>query len=190
MGNIKEITFVTTNTGKIASAQQYFKNIQLTTYNYDLIEPRTDDIEKIARSKVEQAYKMVNQPCIALDSGFFIEDLNGFPRAFVNFALDTIGIEGIIKLMEGKKNRNCKFMECLAYNDGNEIRYFYCEHKGTLSDKIRGLDNPEKWSNLWYIFIPEYSNGGRTLAEYSVDETHQRRERIDSSIKQFAKWYE
>jgi XTP/dITP diphosphohydrolase len=190
MQKAKEITFVTTNKGKIASAQQYFKNLKLVTYNYDLIEPRTDDIEEIAKSKVLQAYKIVNQPCIALDSGFFIEELNGFPRAFVNFALDTVGIEGFLKLMEGKTNRKCKFKECLAYYDGKDIQYFYCEHNGILSDKIKGIENPEKWSDLWYIFIPEYSNDGRTLSEYSVEETHERREKIDSSIKQFARWYE
>lgn len=186
----KEIIFVTTNLGKIASAQQYFENIKLNTFNYELIEPRTDDIEKIANSKVIQAYNVVNQPCIALDSGFFIEELKGFPRAFVNFALDTIGIEGILKLMEGKLNRNCKFMECLAYNDGYQIRYFHCEHKGKLSAKVRGIDNVEKWSDLWYIFIPEDSKDGRTLAELTLEENHKRRQQTDSSIKQFAKWYE
>lgn len=190
MEKSKEITFVTTNKGKIASAQQYFENLKLVTYNYDLIEPRTDDIEEIARSKVLQAYAMVNQPCIALDSGFFIEELNGFPRAFVNFAIGTVGIEGFLKLMEGKTNRKCKFKECLAYYDGKDIKYFYCEHNGTLSEKIKGKENPEKWSDLWYIFIPDYSKDGRTLSEYSPEENKERRESVDSSIKQFAKWYE
>lgn len=186
----KEIVFVTSNKGKIASAQQYLKDTNLIEYNYDLIEPRTDDIEEIARSKVMQAYNIVKQPCIALDSGFFIESLNDFPRAFVNFSLNTIGIKGIIKLMQGEENRNCKFKECLAYYNGNEIKYFYCEHKGAIAQEIRGKDNPEKWSDLWYIFVPEYSLDNRALAEYSIEETHNRRENIDSSIKQFAKWYQ
>jgi XTP/dITP diphosphohydrolase len=190
MESSKQIVFVTSNTGKIASAQQYFKNIKLVTYDYELIEPRTDDIQEIAKSKVMQAYNIVKQPCIALDAGFFIDSLNGFPRAFVNFSLNTIGIEGIIKLMQGEKNRKCKFKECLAYYDGNEIKYFYCEHKGTIAQEIRGKDNVEKWSDLLYIFVPEYSLDNRTLAEYSIEETHNRRENIDSSIKQFAKWYE
>lgn len=188
--NSKEIIFVTTNTGKIATAQQYFKGIELKTYNYNLIEPRSDDIQEIAKSKVLQAFELVKKPCIALDSGFFIESLNGFPRAFVNFALDTLGIEGIIRTMQGIENRKCSFKECLAYYDGSEIKYFFCEHKGNLATEIKGRDNVEKWSDLWYIFIPEYSLDNRTLAEYSVDETHERREKIDSSIKQFAMWYQ
>ena len=37
---------------------------------------------------------------MAMDADFCIDALNGFPKAFVNFALDTIGVEGILKLME------------------------------------------------------------------------------------------
>ncbi len=187
---MENIVFVTTNKGKIATAQQYFKKAKLETYNYDLIEPRSDDIQEIAKSKVIQAYELVKRPCIALDSGFFIEALNGFPRAFVNFALNTLGIEGILRTMNGIENRSCCFRECLAYFDGKDIKYFFCEHEGILSEKIKGMENPEKWSDLWYIFIPEYSKDGRTLSEYSIEETHERREKIDSSIKQFANWYE
>jgi len=47
----------------------------------------------------------VKKPCIALDTDFRIDELNGFPRAFVNFSLETIGVEGMLKLMEGKANR-------------------------------------------------------------------------------------
>ena len=54
-----------------------------------------------------------------MDCGFWIDELDGFPKAFVNFALDTIGIQGILKLMEGKENRDCRFTECLSYYDGS-----------------------------------------------------------------------
>lgn len=123
-----EIVFVTHNTGKIKSAEKYFKNLKFKTFNYELDEPRSDDIKEIATAKVKQAYNLVKRPCIALDTDFRIESLNGFPRAFVNFSLDTIGIEGILKLMENKQDRRCAFNECLAYHDGKEIHYFYGKH--------------------------------------------------------------
>ncbi len=124
----KEIVFVTHNTGKIKSAEKYFKNLKFTTFNYELDEPRSDDIKEIATAKVKQAYEIVKRPCIALDTDFRIDELNGFPRAFVNFALDTIGIQGMLRLMENKENRTCSFNECLAYHDGKEIHYFYGKH--------------------------------------------------------------
>ena len=124
----EEIVFVTHNTGKIKSAEKYFKNLKFTIFNYEVDEPRSDDIKEIATAKVKQAYEIVKRPCIALDTDFRIAELNGFPRAFVNFALETIGIQGIVKLMEGKENRICSFNECLAYHDGKEIHYFYGRH--------------------------------------------------------------
>ena len=87
---------------------------------------------------VKQAYDLVKRPCIALDTDFRIDELNGFPRAFVNFSLDTIGIDGILKLMEGKKNRKCAFNECLAYYDGKEIHYFYGKHPRKFIRKSTG----------------------------------------------------
>lgn len=123
-----EIVFVTHNIGKIKSAERYFKNLKFTTFNYELDEPRSDDIKEIATAKVKQAYNIVKKPCIALDTDFRIEALNSFPRVFVNFSLDTIGIQGILKLMENEDNRKCAFNECLAYHDGNQIHYFYGKH--------------------------------------------------------------
>lgn len=42
-----EIVFVTHNTGKIKSAERHFKNLKFTTFNYELDEPRSDDIKEI-----------------------------------------------------------------------------------------------------------------------------------------------
>ena len=123
-----EIIFVTHNKGKAKSAEKYFKNLKISTFEYELDEPRSDDIKEIATAKVKQAYEIVKKPCMAMDTDFRIDELNGFPRAFVNFSLETLGIEGILKLMEDKENRKCAFNECLAYYDGNEIHYFYGKH--------------------------------------------------------------
>ena len=100
---MKKITFVTRNTGKIATAQQYLDdvNVELEPYDYEFVEPQENEIQEITKSKVLQAYELVKQPCIALDAGFYIDELNGFPKAFTNFALETIGIEGFMKLMQG-----------------------------------------------------------------------------------------
>lgn len=67
---MKEIIFVTTNKGKVASAEKELKNIKVTPIQEELSEPRTDDIKEIAKQKVLQAYEIVKRPCIALDSGF------------------------------------------------------------------------------------------------------------------------
>lgn len=185
---MNEIIFVTHNKGKIATAKKQLQEIDFKVFEYDLEEPRSDDIKYISKYKVMEAYKLVNKPCISLDSGFWIDELNGFPRAFVNFALDTIGIEGILKLMEGKKNRACRFTECLSYYDGKELQQFMGSHEGVLAEKILGKDSSEKWSDLWYIYKP--SGYDKTLAEMTESERNNRKKyKSVSSMEVFAKWY-
>ena len=141
---MEEIIFVTHNKGKIETAKKHLKNVNFKVFEYDLEEPRSDDIKYISEVKVKEAYKLVKKPCISMDSGFFIEALNGFPRAFVNHALETIGIEGILKLMEDKQDRNCYFGECLSYYDGKELHQFMGKHEGSISTQILGNDTNEK----------------------------------------------
>lgn len=187
-----EVIFVTHNKGKIASAKKQLKNVNFKIFEYELEEPRSDDIKYISKYKVEEAYKIVKKPCISLDCGFWINELNGFPRAFVNFSLETIGINGILKLMEGKENRKCRFTECLSYYDGQELHQFMGKHDGNLSTEILGEDTDKKWSELWYIFKP--IGYDKTLAQMTDEERTEReknKEKYNSvdSMREFAKWY-
>ena len=189
---MEEVIFVTHNKGKIASAKKQLKNVNFKIFEYELEEPRSDDIKYISKYKVEEAYKIVKKPCISLDCGFWINELNGFPRAFVNFSLETIGINGILKLMEGKENRKCRFTECLSYYDGQELHQFMGKHDGNLSTEILGEDTDKKWSELWYIFKP--IGYDKTLAQMTDEERTEReknREKYNSvdSMREFAKWY-
>ncbi len=185
---MEEITFVTHNKGKIAFAQTQLKDINLKIYEYDIDEPRSDDIKFISKYKVIEAYKLIKKPCISQDTGFWIDELNGFPKAFVHFCLETIGIKGILKLMEGKKNRNCRFIECLSFYDGKNLYQFDGKYEGTLSEEIAGKDSDKKWSDLWYIFKPDGYD--ITLAQMTYDEIINKVvHNSNSSIEQFADWY-
>ena len=181
-----ELIFVTHNKGKIASAQKQLKVVNFKVFEYDLEEPRSDDITYISKYKVMEAYKMVNKPCISMDAGFWIDELDGFPRAFVNFALDTIKIDGILKLMEGKENRRCRFTECLSYYDGKELYQFMGKHEGNLTTEILGKDTEKKWSDLWYIYKPYGYD--KTLAEMT-DEERLNRNNYTSATEKFLTWY-
>jgi XTP/dITP diphosphohydrolase len=166
-----DIYFATTNLGKVQSLQRDLEKYDISVIQQpiDLVEPRSSDVQEIAQSKIQQAYAQIQKPTIVIDAGFYINGLNGFPRAFVNFVLETIGVEGILKLVEGK-SRKCEFRECLAYMDDTleEPKYFMRYVKGTLADTQRGLMQKHLWSILGLIFIPEGSE--KTLAEMSYEE--------------------
>ena len=83
--------------------------------------------------------------------------------------------------------RKCYFKECLAYYDGEKLRYFYGISRGTLSYEKKGINSNQKWSELWYIFIP--LNGKKTLAEMSDKERNNRNDNHTSALKEFAIWF-
>ncbi len=186
-----KLHYATSNVGKVRSLQRYFNgtSVEISPLNIDLPEPRSDDLREIARAKVVHAYNHINSPVVALDAGFFVHSLNGFPKAFVNFALSTIGLEGILKLAEGKE-KGCEFRDCLAYLDSecDGPVYFVSGTMGMLSAGIRGTKMDYHWSELSRIFIPEGCD--KTLAEMNEDEFKLwNSSKRQSSSKSFAEWY-
>ena len=127
---MKKIVYVTGNWSKIMSAKNILEplGIEVDNIKMETTEIQADTVEEVAIHSAKEASDKLRCAVLKNDTGLFIEALNGFPRAFVNFSLDTIGINGILKLMEGKENRKCAFNECLAYHDGKDIHYFYGKH--------------------------------------------------------------
>nr|WP_281352924.1 non-canonical purine NTP pyrophosphatase [Anaerocolumna sedimenticola] len=98
-------------------------------------------------------------------------------------------MKGILKLMNGVNNRYCEFKSCLAYYDGSIMQFFESKSPGKLSEKIKGRDNQDKWSDLWYIFIPDKFS--KTLAEFDKDDFEiYNGIKEDSCMKKFGLWYE
>jgi XTP/dITP diphosphohydrolase len=190
---MREIIFVTSNKGKQASAQKHFNEseIKVICYDFEVFEPDVNDIEFIAKTKVIQAYKKVGKPCISLDAGFYIPnypDKPDFPGAFPKRdLLEKKGIDGLLESMKDVKDRVCYFKECLAYYDGSNIEFFYGTSYGNLAYQKRGINSQNKWSDLWYVFIP--FNCQKTLAEMSDHERLNRSDNHTNALIEFSHWY-
>jgi len=192
MEEAKKIHYATTNKGKVKSLRDTLSKhgIEVEQLGVEIPEPRTDDLKKIAREKILFAYDKIKKPCVALDAGFYVNALKGFPKAFVNFVLETIEIEGILKLMEGKSFRECEFRNCMAYLDPylSEPVYFESSVKGTLALSARGTNSNYAWSKLSFIFIPDSYD--KTLAELTDEEYRAwRSPRKDSYSEKFAEYF-
>ena len=109
----KQIIFVTGNEMKVRHANEALvgTDFELVAQKLDIIEPRAEDPKDVVIEKALQAIKIVNKPLIVEDSGIFIDYLNGFPKTFVHFAEETIGVKNIVKIMEGAENRNAEFLD-------------------------------------------------------------------------------
>jgi len=102
---MKEIIFVTSNQGKYSSAKNFLNKykIKVIQKSLEVPEPR-GPLEEIAIYKARYAFKILKKPLITMDAGFFIHSLRSFPKMFTNFVLDTIGVEGVIKLLLFRKS--------------------------------------------------------------------------------------
>lgn len=187
-----ELVFATSNKGKFLTLQCELSpfGIEVKQVPLDLPEPRSDDVDEIAKVKARTAYQQLHQPVVAMDAGFYIDSLNGFPKAFVNFALQTISLEGILRLVEGK-DRRAEFRESLCYFDDtmSETKCFTAHIRGTLTEEKRGQLSERDWSPLALIF--QLEGQAKTLAQMTAEEHeawHKTTEVKDPHSKNFPKW--
>ena len=97
--------FMTTNEGKVAEAREHFSHfgIPVRQFEFEAIEPQSDDLEIVALSKIEQAIPHLPGPddmLLVEDAGLFINALNGFPGVYSSYVLETLGVHGVLTLME------------------------------------------------------------------------------------------
>jgi XTP/dITP diphosphohydrolase len=182
------VFFVTRNRGKYESVKRRLERfgIEVVHVEKEVEEKRGESVVEVAVDKVVKAYEITKKPTIAIDAGLFIPSLNGFPGVYTAYVVKTIGIEGVLKLLEGKR-RECYFETCLAYFDGSMKRPAVFTHRinGIIAFRPRGTLRKWSWSVLHLIFIPE--GFSKTLAEMSFEEFESVVTR-NSCYERFARW--
>jgi len=167
MATDMKIMFVTNNMNKVIEANEIVKSfgIELIPIDVKKIEIQGDSLREIAIYAAKHAYEVVRKPVVVEDSGLFIDALNGFPGPYSSYVYKTIGLKGILKLMEGVRNRNARFIAvvALAISD-SEIYVFEGVTEGYIANEIRG----DKGFGYDPIFIP--FNHFKTFAEMDRSE--------------------
>ena len=151
---MKKITYVTGNWAKIASARQVLEPLGYEVDNIKMETPeiQADDVIEVSKYSAKWAAEKLNVPVLKNDSGLFVNGLKGFPGVYTHYAEDTIGEDGLLKLMEGMEDRSAYFKESIAYCEpGKEPIVFEGLTKGTIDVKKSGTYG---WS--WdFVFIPD-----------------------------------
>lgn len=162
-----KITLVTGNWAKIAQAKEFLepKGITVDNVKMDTIEIQADSVEEVAKYSAKWASEELKANVVKNDTGIMIDALDGFPAAYTHYVQDTIGMDGILKLMKGVKNRKAKFVQALAFCEyGKEPVSFVSVTEGEISLKKEGEHG---WS--WdFIFIPKGKD--KTLACFENSE--------------------
>ncbi|MGH4012518.1 MAG: non-canonical purine NTP pyrophosphatase [Pseudonocardiaceae bacterium] len=154
----QRIAFVTSNAGKVATANEHLSpvGIELEQVALDLDEIQADSVASVALHKAQQAFRVLHRPVIIEDSGFYIDELGGFPGPFIKYAIKALGAEGVARLADLTKARHCHFEGVLVYIDAHGVPRTFTDtgEGGTVADRPTTDPQPGAWSALWDVFIP------------------------------------
>lgn len=166
---MKTIYFITSNQGKLLEVREKLSavDVEVVQRNIGYPEIQADNLEDVARFGVEYIQKKISQPFILEDAGLFIECLNGFPGVYSSYVFYTIGLKGILKLLEGFDNskRKACFRSVVAYKKPDKKpELFIGECHGRIATRELG----DHGFGYDPIFIPDGET--RTFAQMDVRE--------------------
>ncbi|NHI83047.1 MAG: RdgB/HAM1 family non-canonical purine NTP pyrophosphatase [Candidatus Thorarchaeota archaeon] len=179
-----KVTLVTQNENKIAELAPIFEeyDVPFETTNLQKHEIRSQSVGYVALEAAIRAFDTLKRPVVVDDTGLYIEHLNEFPGAYAAYVLETIGVEGILRLMEDATDRDARFDTSVGYCNGRISRYFI----GTMYGDIAASATGKGGFGYDPIFIPE--NETRTYAELSLDEKIAISHR-SQAFRKFLDWY-
>ena len=164
---MKQLYFITSNKGKLEEAAEKLRPVGYTVLqnNFGYPEIQADSLEEVVKSGVLHIQERFDKPFIIEDAGLFIEALQGFPGVYSKYVFFTIGLPGILRLLDGQENRKAMFRSVYAYKEPKgEPVIVIGECIGTIAN------NPQGHHGFGYdpIFIPENEN--KTFGEMTIEE--------------------
>jgi len=181
------IFFATGNVHKFNEARSVLskQGISVGMLRVKTVEIQSEDLTKIAAESARDAFSRCHLPIIVEDAGLFVEAVKGFPGPYAAYVYKTLGNAGMLKQMNGVKDRQAKFRSAIAYFDGKEERLFQGEAQGEISLEER-KKNAKSAFGFDPIFQPEGSK--KTFAEMTIEEKNQFSHRA-KALNKFAEWY-
>jgi len=178
-----KLYFITSNRHKFREAKSILKGcgIKIEPLNLKIEEIRSENCREVAEVAAGLAFAKLRRPLFVEDAGLFINALDGFPGALSSWVFGKIGNRGMLRLMEGKKDRHARFVSAVAYRDARIARSFTGECKGSIAEKAAGSGG----FGYDQIFIPAgFSKTFSQDAGMKAEVSHRRR-----ALENFARWY-
>jgi len=163
-----EYIFVSKNKNKFDEAKEILKQfgIPLSIATTEKkVEIQDKSLENIVDYALSQLDPKPDKCFIIEDDGIFIKVLNGFPGPYAAQFYATIGLEGILKLMQGKSDRSAFFKSAVGVLMPNgEKHIFTGVTRGSIAKSIA------KGREFGYdpIFVPKGSRV--TFAEMNIQD--------------------
>jgi len=186
MPKLTEFFFATGNDHKIEEAKAAVSQFGIGIKKMDefrKVEIQHPDLSEIASSALAVIVSQTDKPVFVEDSGLFVHQLNGFPGPYSSFTFETLGIDGILKLLEDSKSRKAEFRSAVAFGmNGKLLANFTSATEGTIQMQPRGKNG----FGFDPIFVPMWTS--KTFAEMELKEKTIYSHRA-KAISKLALWY-
>lgn len=162
-----KLYFATGNPHKFAEVKQVMEEFGIELERVDIKgeEIQANSVLAVVENSARRIAKEFAKPFIVEDTSLQVEALNTFPGPYSSYVYKTIGLGGILKLLEGIDDRNAEFHSAMSYGErGRVVKNVVGIAEGTISKKIRGAEG----FGFDPIFIPQGNR--KTFGEMSMDE--------------------
>ena len=164
---MKELFFITGNKGKVHEATEKLRPYGFSVVQRDLGYPevQADSLEEVATWGVSHVQERFPHQFILEDAGLFIDALQGCPGVYSKYVFFTIGLEGILRLLDDIENRNATFRSVYAFSEpGKKPMIVLGECQGAITLKKQGSHG--------FGYDPIFSPDGaqKTFGEMTVNE--------------------
>lgn len=157
--------------------------IQVEQFDGKGIEIQADTTGEVAAFASRGAARAARRPVLVEDAGLFVDALGGFPGPYSAYVFKTIGVGGLVRLLEGESSRAAVFVSSLAYCEpSGDPTTFEGTARGTIAERPRGGGG----FGFDPVFVPR--GGARTFGELTLEQKGAVSHRADS-MKKFARWY-
>ncbi len=174
------ISFITSNKGKYAEARALIDDLVQKDLGYTEIQ--ADTLEEVAAYGMKEIMARMEGPVMLEDAGLFIAALGGFPGVYSAYVQKTIGNEGILRLMDGTRDRRAFFKSVVAYAEpGLEPLMFQGIVEGQIGHEARGSGG--------FGYDPIFYVGDRSLAQMDLAEKNRISHRA-ASMHALKEWLE
>lgn len=187
----RDIVFVTGNQNKLKEVQAILAPNDGTSAPFtlvneplDLDELQDSSLETIALAKCSQAVKRLGNgvPVFVEDTALRFDEYNGLPGAYIKWFVKSLGLEKVVKMLDGFENKGAEAVTTIAYADEKGGLHVF---QGITKGKIVPSRGPTNfgWDS---IFEPEGGNG-QTYAEMPKPEKNKisQRGRAFTKFKEF-----
>lgn len=155
------LTFITGNASKAEQLAQYL-DVPVSHTSLDIPEIQSLDLEAVATAKAKAAFAILGTPVLVEDTALTFVALHGLPGTFVKWFLESVGNEGLTKLLQGYESRAATAETCFALCDETGVHLFKGVCHGTIASTPRGTAG-FGWDA---VFVPEGSE--QTWAEMGL----------------------